>query len=645
MGTCPSCIGGKQGGSTQLLTCPKFVMGTCPSCASKQVGTALNAVFAIIASDGSEWKTGEQDFEEQVKQESTDQPVHVDPEQEAPTLASRENALERYSRSSSILRALESKDVILLKGSWLAAFAEQTGAVLPRRQELPSEAIWEVSDLFRTGSDGKRVLARKLVAVSYCWLDPAHPDPQGQQLQMLGSVADQLLLKREVAYQAGDHAEIEDLAEGGWYECEVLGPGEEEGTLHVRTLPTVDALAMGFGDVETPSVDPMHLRPMEGKRGAINDFAIFLDWCSLFQEPRSPGEAVRFKRSLADVELWYCHSLTWVWMLTKVPESPSIRPYSQRGWPFFERVLAEMITPDCKVLDLSRLSDACVDYDTTIKHCKAGRLPPLSPDDFQGVLKSKAFADDEDFRLLESRYWHTFSAVMAMGTKLSFRSMGWGAPEAAVLARSLRHCVHLIDLDLAQNRLDNEAACELAAALPFCSKLELIYLDRNEIGEHGAGELADALAQLPALRSVMLSGNPMCATGAAAISTALSNLQRLEVLDLSGVYIGDEGAEQLAGGLSGASSLKFVHLGGNDICGHGALHLASAFRQLTNLNSVYLWGNQLGDEGSLQILHALPRVQNVDFRWCGLSEEAKSQLEAAWVKRGRAASQLLMEDT
>ena len=87
--------------------------------------------------------------------------------------------------------------VRLLRLSWLLKQARR-GAVLPRRQELPEEAFLSEAEVraLPRGHVGKAFetcgwwmtdhLADKplrIIAISYGWLTPEHPDPDGEQLR------------------------------------------------------------------------------------------------------------------------------------------------------------------------------------------------------------------------------------------------------------------------------------------------------------------------------------------------------------------------------------------------------------------------------------------------------------------------------
>ena len=42
----------------------------------------------------------------------------------------------------------------------------------------------------------------------------------------------------------------------------------------------------------------------------------FWDWSSLFQDPRSPDELVKFENSLRNINVWYAHQSTMKILIT-----------------------------------------------------------------------------------------------------------------------------------------------------------------------------------------------------------------------------------------------------------------------------------------------------------------------------------------
>lgn len=99
--------------------------------------------------------------------------------------------LKRYTDVEGIRRVLELGDIALVRGSWLADRARK-GRTIVRRQDLPEGALWDPQDLFEDDR-----LQVKIVAISYCWLTPVHPDPRGEQLQETLGPALTLLMERE----------------------------------------------------------------------------------------------------------------------------------------------------------------------------------------------------------------------------------------------------------------------------------------------------------------------------------------------------------------------------------------------------------------------------------------------------------------
>merc|ERR1719210_380672 len=93
-----------------------------------------------------------------------------------------ESVLRQYTEWDSIVRALHGADIVLIRGSFVEA-VHRKGGVLPRRQDLPTDAIWDADELFRDVQDyGKPT--PQILAISYSWLSRDHPDPDGYHLQV-----------------------------------------------------------------------------------------------------------------------------------------------------------------------------------------------------------------------------------------------------------------------------------------------------------------------------------------------------------------------------------------------------------------------------------------------------------------------------
>ena len=107
--------------------------------------------------------------------------------------------LSRYVDPASIWEALATRAVQLVKMSFLISFSE-AGGILPRRQDLPEEAFISVEELKQLYGDGNRDGVLPIVVISFCWLTPPHPDPEGKQL---ATVAARLKQDRELYAKVG----------------------------------------------------------------------------------------------------------------------------------------------------------------------------------------------------------------------------------------------------------------------------------------------------------------------------------------------------------------------------------------------------------------------------------------------------------
>lgn len=148
-----------------------------------------------------------------------------------------------------------------------------------------------------------------LVIVSYAWLAQQHPDADARQL-------------REVLAPALE-----------WYMSERAGLISKECHDFTRCGSTDMRIAAPF----TPD-------------GC--DFLLFIDYCSLWQKPRTPEQDLAFDRALRGMDLIYAHQQTAVLRLTRLLDGYACKPYCERGWPFFETSVSQFIKPGTCNLDL-----------------------------------------------------------------------------------------------------------------------------------------------------------------------------------------------------------------------------------------------------------------------------------------------------
>lgn len=219
------------------------------------------------------------------------------------------------------------------------------------------------------------------------------------------------------------------------------------------------------------------------------DMAIYWDWCSLYQAPRSQEEQTSFKRALSDAHVWWMSSHTFKLLLTVEPEGSEALPYLDRGWPNFEREISYMNTATDLILDLRHFDPACQDYKSTIDICVVKRPPPITPKSLGVRLEKKRWSVESDCVIAQRLYQECFMSWISGVKDLNFAGHSYHDEEISFLAGAIRHCGRLQHLDLSANHITNEGAKRLAAAVPRCRRLVHLELQGNPIGNLGVAVL------------------------------------------------------------------------------------------------------------------------------------------------------------
>ena len=173
---------------------------------------------------------------------------------------------EDYTTLHALNAALANGSTALIRADYLVKLAEE-GGVLGHRSQLPAEAIYEGPVWQYMDDDGYHGVV--IVALSYMWGGPDHPDPKGEQLRDVAK-----FLKWLQSTEGSD----------SYGNC----------TIAV------------FWDWASLYQD----KP-RGSRTAV--------------------EEALFKLGLGNVNLWYCHLLTLTLMNKKLPEGRLIG-YDGSGW-------------------------------------------------------------------------------------------------------------------------------------------------------------------------------------------------------------------------------------------------------------------------------------------------------------------------
>ena len=299
-----------------------------------------------------------------------------------------------YFGVETLLKSVESGAIAPIKGTWLIGLHKRGGR-LARRQDLPPEAFWTADELRRVALALGDDFGLLFVSLSYKWLtkvrkgrDPDHPDPNGYHLGIVASVVELYLGLTGIGSNLADAFEEREL-----------GPPE---------------------------------------------LAMFWDFSSLHQEPRTDAETTLFGQGMDLSTVWYGHSV--VWMQTEVPEGFEGIPYATSGWCFMEAQVSAAVKPGFLRLDLARRTKKAMDYkygpsDSDPEACLANvcaqhRPPPPSPERVRHLLQTvQRFTNPADWEKVSELYGAFFESITQV-IALNFRGLNWGPADGVELGKS-----------------------------------------------------------------------------------------------------------------------------------------------------------------------------------------------------------------
>ena len=253
----------------------------------------------------------------------------------------------------------------------------------------------------------------------------------------------------------------------------------------------------------------------------VTDVGVFIDWSSLYQEPRSQEQLAIFKTSLGAINLWYAHKLTSVYIVSG-GEVDGLT-YADKGWTSFEYLLANLV----KIANTSAQKDwpmlLDLGYDDPVMG--AARPPPAEPLAFCAghAFGAKVYTNGADRdAIVAPKFQKTIEEVLGSVEELNYNVLGWG----------------------------DEQVVQLAAVLPLCTRLQKLELVRNAIGDVGAKTLAKAAASgaLAQCTLLNLAGNQIGDVGLTALASACASGAQAQCqgLGLAGNQIGDAGITAFA---------------------------------------------------------------------------------------------------
>lgn len=346
--------------------------------------------------------------------------------------------------------------IALLDAKWLSEFAaaQPDATRLACRQAMPKEAFVSFDTLVEQTYIDRFCGSLPIVALSYMWLTPHHPDPDGATLRLVGeALTDRALNKR------------------------------------------------GIG--------------------------VFWDFASLYQKPRTEEQDQLFRQGLQALALLYAHRFTYVFKVTELPfknkekqedskeqhegifpDNHTHRGYYDRGWPFVESCwagLGKMYSD--QVVDASLLLNQ--DSTTTSRESSYGRrYPPLPPEAFSEMLRTKTFTNDtQDRPLVEELYRRHFLESFKKADHLDYYKVGWDDMDGSKLAEVL--------------------------AAGYTPSLETLRLQNNKLGRMSCDIFATALRErkLPLLEELDLTNNDTIGESIALLAPHLSELKTIVLIN------------------------------------------------------------------------------------------------------------------
>ena len=404
----------------------------------------------------------------------------------------------RYTEPDSIWMALKTGSVRLLKLTWVVSLSKANG-ILGRRQDLPEEAFISIKELQQlwlasgrrdgpnTGnSDG----ILPIIAISFCWLTSAHPDPEGKQLKTIAAVLEAELVK----YRTESSKSFKGFADMGIFWDWASIYQKDPALFDVSETPAAKA----EGDERAAFIADLQAR-RKFYGGAK------------YEASRTGEEKQAFSYALGEtMDLWYAHQGTIVYKLTKLPDGNTSRQkgYYDSGWPTYERCCAEQIKRVS--FRFAREFKMVLDLGSEDPE-EIGRAWPTAPEDFDELLESKTFTNGSDKEIVKSQYRRFTVSQLGGAEQLDFDGMPHpSVAEAARFGRCLNLCVNVSELSLSRAGLDDTSCMAIFSnlsegALPRLTRLRLI---QNLIGDAGVDALAVACTlALPSLQEIYVQGN------------------------------------------------------------------------------------------------------------------------------------------
>ena len=209
----------------------------------------------------------------------------------------------------------------------------------------------------------------------------------------------------------------------------------------------------------------------------VTDLGIVIDWCALWQAPRTSEQAIVFGTGLKGINQWYAHQGTTVWLVTAGADRVKGLTYWDKGWCSFEFQLSMLIKPAntsgmkdwAQVVDLGKPGYAQINF------ARPQLSEPLAF--FVGhACGDKTYTNGADRdAIVAPKFRDTIFEVMGGVRELNFGTLKWGDAGVKALGVVLPLCGQLTKLQLHDNAIGDAGVADLVSAGGAMAQLQVIW--------------------------------------------------------------------------------------------------------------------------------------------------------------------------
>jgi hypothetical protein len=490
----------------------------------------------------------------------------------------------RYSDPETLWQALETGDTQLIRMTWLIKHA-QAGGVLPRRQELPEEALISRKELKLIFGMGNDAGVLPIVAISATAQGAGHPDSEGAALRCVAKALERekpkfyvrgggtLFTRRPEFAEMGVYwpwASVDQRDSSLFSEWMLLPPEdlseeqkglvaaymdswtEEEQERRTRALGSSGIWYAHECTTVLMLTSPAHAGgsaeaadgedgggARTGKRYAVTNTAV--------KAKLKKSILVRWKDPLVRKVFYAWRRCTNAAAVEKAEAAEAAaavaaaqaRAYGSDGWTTFERCASTQL----KRFDMGEDGDGgalpwklVLDIDSPKgsgfagpeKHdpWMASHSWPIGPEDFDALVRGQDFPTPSDRELVLALFRRMRVRQLGGAKRLKFARMPPPSEQDAErLGRCLNTCLNCEKIGLADVAMSDAACVKVFSALGHGSleKLTKLTLFNNAIADAGCKALARAAANgaMKRLAFLSLSTNLINDVGVLALAAAL----------------------------------------------------------------------------------------------------------------------------